>query len=221
MPPALHLARVAEVLPNPSAGRWGRSPAPGAERVSRDAADSKLAARARRGDQAAFEEIVRRFQPAIFALCRSVLKDPDEAWDAVQDSLVRLWERLEGYRGEAPLRVFVSRLALHVAIDHRRRHERCPERAIDPLVLARSGDPARSPADAAEAEELGRRLGLAMSGLAGAHRAILALRELEGLSYSEIARALHIPLGTVMSRLFYARRAMRALLEPATEAWAA
>lgn len=166
--------------------------------------------------------MVQRFQPAVFALCRRVLGDPDEAWDAVQDSLVRLWQRLPDYRGEAPPRVFVSRIALHVAIDHRRSRARIPERAVEPVALARSRDAARGPDGSAEAAELGRELERALSGLAATHRRILELREREGLSYSEIARALHVPIGTVMSRLFYARRSMRALLEPATlSAWAA
>ncbi|MGC4114152.1 MAG: sigma-70 family RNA polymerase sigma factor [Myxococcales bacterium] len=87
--------------------------------------------------------------------------------------------------------------------------------------MARSTDPAHRPDESAEASELGRNVSHAMSGLASAHRTVLRLREWEGLSYSEIAEDQRIPIGTVMSRLFYARRAMRALLEAAAQAWAA
>jgi RNA polymerase sigma-70 factor (ECF subfamily) len=178
----------------------------------RDESDAALAARAIAGDRLAFEALVRRYQRTVLSLCQSVLKEPDDAWDAAQDSFVRLHERLHRYRGEAPLRIFVARLALHVAIDHRRRRQRCPERRVDDRALARLGACGPRPDDELSRRETGESLTAAFEQLGAAQRAILMLREMEGLSYAQIAKSLRIPVGTVMSRLFYARRSLRALL---------
>ena len=174
--------------------------------------DEALAARAVGGDTLAFEALVRRYQRCVLSLCLSVLKDRDEAWDAAQDSFVKLHERLSEYRGEAPVRVFVARLALHMAIDHQRRRQRCPERRFDMAALCRLSASGPRPDEELERREVGRALSQAFAQLGAGQRAILALREVEGLSYAQIARVMSIPLGTVMSRLFYARRALRSLL---------
>lgn len=153
--------------------------------------------------------LLRRFTGLIHQLCRSILKDPDDAADAVQATFIRLHERLPSYRGEAPLRVFVSRVAVRIAIDHRRQLLRRSHGSTPPESAT---DPGPLPDEATSSRELGRTLGRAFEALPPRYQAILELRELEGRSYSEIATALQVPVGTVMSRLFYARRALRDLL---------
>ncbi len=195
--------RPGEVRHN-SKDRRGRSP----QRLE-TLDDSALARWAAQGHRRAFEALLQRFTGLIRQLCLSILKDPDDAADAVQATFIRLHERLPSYRGEAPVRVFVSRVAVRIAIDHRRQLLR---RGHGGTPAEATSDPRPLPDEATCSRELGRTLTRAFQALPPRYQAILELRELEGRSYAEIATALQVPLGTVMSRLFYARRALRDLL---------
>ncbi len=175
--------------------------------------DQELARKAGRGDRVAFAQLIGRHQRTVYYLALSVLGDPDAAWDSAQDTFIRLWDRLSGFRGEAPLKTWISRVAVHVAVDHRRRQKRCPERGLEPPALARMPDRGSLPDDDAHRSEIRDRLARCFERLGAMQRTVLSLREMEGMSYAQIARVLRIPVGTVMSRLFYARRALRALLE--------
>jgi RNA polymerase sigma-70 factor (ECF subfamily) len=183
--------------------------------------EKELVFRAARGDERAFSEIVVRYQRSVYLIARSVLSDPDRAWDAAQDTFIRLYARLGTFRGEAPLKTWITRVALHVAIDHRRRSRRFPEQSIEVTKLARASDPGRLPDEELARVELAREMQGALSRLGTEQRTILTLREVEGLPYAEIAQVLEIPVGTVMSRLFYARHALRELLKSRPEALAA
>jgi RNA polymerase sigma-70 factor (ECF subfamily) len=172
-----------------------------------------LVERAAAGDAAAFAELVRRHQRRVYAVAYSVLGDPDLAWDAAQECFLKLFRRLSTFRGEAPLKAWLSRVALHVALDARRSRVRCPELPFDVAAFAALPDRGELPDERACLREDGERLGQAFAALGELQRSVLTLRELEGLSYAEIAEAMAIPVGTVMSRLFYARRALREQME--------
>jgi RNA polymerase sigma-70 factor, ECF subfamily len=211
---------TAEKVPNERSQR-GRPPCLVLRRPDDDASDAALASRSIRGDESAFAALYSRYRRTVEGLCVSVLHDSDEAADAAQDAMLRLWQRLPDYRSEAPLRIFISRLCLHVAIDHLRRRQRRPERAVDEGQLARAGDERARPDEELQRRQAGRELSRAFARLGEVQRVVLSLREVDGLSYAQIARALKIPLGTVMSRLFYTRRALRSLLAQGGEARAA
>ncbi len=174
--------------------------------------DQELLALAARGDRAAFTKLVERHQRMVYSIALSVLRDADLAWDAAQETFLKLHARLASFRGDAPLRTFLSRIALHVAVDQRRRTVRSPEQPVDGSALSHLPDPHRLADDEVERQELRRQLSQAFGSLQEAQRTALVLREVEGQSYAQIARAMGVPVGTVMSRLFYARRALRALL---------
>ena len=178
-----------------------------------DDPDSELTARAAKGDSTAFTNLVRRHQRMVFHIALAVLHDPDLAMDAAQDTFIRLHANLKGFRGDAPLRTWLSRIALHVAVDHRRKTRRRHEQVVEESALARFEDPAALPDENLAHADLKRRMLGAFEKLNEAQRTILTLRDLEGLAYAQIAKVLRIPVGTVMSRLFYARRALKALLE--------
>lgn len=200
-----------ERLPS-AGGGCGDSPRGAKQAAEQLDADLKLASEAS-AERHAFEALVRRYQRDVYGIALSVLGDPDLAWDAAQECFLKLYRRLATYRGEAPLKAWLSRVALHVALDLRRGRLRIPEVGLEDRALCSLPDDAHRPDERAALSEDGRRLGEAWSSLGEMHQAILSLRELEGLSYAEIAQALEIPVGTVMSRLFYARRTLRERME--------
>jgi RNA polymerase sigma-70 factor (ECF subfamily) len=139
--------------------------------------------------------------------------DGNLADEAAQEAFIRAWQHLPGYRPQSPFRNWLYRIAINVARDVLRREEKMVD--IDSVPVA---DSTRGPQDALEAQELSERVQQAVVSLPPASRAVLVLREYEGLSYKEIADTLGIPMGTVMSRLNYARNSLRESLSPYVEA---
>ncbi|HEY7725754.1 MAG TPA: sigma-70 family RNA polymerase sigma factor [Anaeromyxobacteraceae bacterium] len=186
-----------------------------------EADDLSLVARARAGEGEAFRVLVVRYQRKVYAVALGIVKDRDQAWDVAQEAFVRVHRGLDGFKGESSFSTWVLRIATHIAIDQVR-HERASRReSVDEVresdlggagdgILATSlgADPH---ANALRRELLGK-IEEALAALPAQHRTILVLRELEGLSYEELAVRLEIPKGTVMSRLFHARKKMQALL---------
>jgi RNA polymerase sigma-70 factor (ECF subfamily) len=154
-----------------------------------------------------------------------VLRDPEQARDAVQEGFLKAYRALRRFEGRSRFYTWLYRLVLNVCLDLRRRdrsgrHVEWEEtEAVEPWVgsapLDGSGSLDFAPADAALRKELREQVAAAIEAVPGAARETLILREIEGLSYAEIAEALGIPKGTVMSRLHYARRRVRQLLAAA------
>ena len=183
--------------------------------------DLELVERARDGDPAAFRDLVVRHQRRVYAVALGIVKDRDLAWDVSQEAFVRVHTHLEGFRDESSFATWVHRITAHLAIDALRRERPgrrndvadVPEESLRdaaPGVLATALG--TDPQETVLRRELSDRIGEALDQLPEAHRAILVLREMDGLSYEELAERLGIPKGTVMSRLFHARRKMQALL---------
>ncbi len=185
-------------------------------------ADRELVRRAREGDQAAYRALVERYQRRVFSLALTLLKDRDDAADVAQETFLKAYQGLSSFKGEAGFYTWLYRIANNLAIDliRRRGHtvrEEIDEELLDPeaaqacegLLATRLGV---DPAEEAMRHELGETLERALAELPEKHRAILILREVEGLSYEELSLALDIPKGTVMSRLFHARAKMQRLL---------
>jgi RNA polymerase sigma-70 factor (ECF subfamily) len=181
--------------------------------VDREDPDRALAERAARGDRGAFARLVQSHQRAVYSIALAVLRDADLAWDAAQETFLRLHARIASFRGDAPLKTWISRIALHVAVDQRRRAQRIPEQSVDLTALSSLPDPQRLADEEFERGEMRAQLEEAFAQLGETQRTVLVLREVEGHSYAQIARATRVPVGTVMSRLYYARRALRELLE--------
>ena len=138
--------------------------------------------------------------------------DANLAEDAAQEAFIRAWKHLPSYRPRSPFRNWIYRIANNAALDVlRRRHETVD---VDALPIASSNI---GPEATVEKEERAKRVQQAVLELPDASRAVLILREYEGLSYKEIANTLSIPIGTVMSRLNYARNRLRESLAPCLE----
>jgi RNA polymerase sigma-70 factor (ECF subfamily) len=170
---------------------------------------------AQTGDRSAFEWLVRRHQPRALAVAIGVLHHKEDARDACQEAFLRAYRGLARFDGTSQFSTWLHRIVVNICID-RLRIKSQPTVALDALaaVLPSEDDPART----VEGLQLGGRIGAALAQLSVNHRTALVLREVQGLSYQEIARAMKCSAGTVMSRLFHARKRMQALLlgdEPA------
>lgn len=173
--------------------------------------------RARSGDQDAFGALMRRHYEPIFRLIYSIVHDEHAARDIAQEVWITAWRNLGGFRGDAKFSTWVHPIAVRRAIDHLRSRKRWTARFLPFLTGEennsneagpRTPEPVAegTPRDDAERAESNQRFERALETLPAKHRAVLALREINGLSYDEIANALSIRRGTVMSRLFNARR---------------
>jgi RNA polymerase sigma-70 factor, ECF subfamily len=183
--------------------------------------DLELVEGARGGDPEAFRELVVRYQRRVYAVALGIVKDRDLAWDVSQEAFVRVHQHLSEFREESSFATWVHRITARVAIDVLRKER--PSRRSDvadvPEAVLREAAPGvlatalgTDPRETVLRGELSARLNEALGALPDVHRTILVLRELDGLSYEELAERLGIPRGTVMSRLFHARKKMQALL---------
>jgi RNA polymerase sigma-70 factor (ECF subfamily) len=178
-----------------------------------DRSEFDLIIAARQGDRQAFDELVRRHREAVITVVYRMCGDVHLAQDAAQEAFIRAWQHLSSYQPRSPFRNWVYRIAINAALDTLRavRQEQEP---VDEDTAAAADDRPETLVERAEQAEEVRQ---AVLSLPPASRAVLVLREYEGLSYREIADTLDIPIGTVMSRLSYARGCLRQALAPWVE----
>jgi RNA polymerase sigma-70 factor (ECF subfamily) len=171
----------------------------------------ELVARCLDGSTGAFEPLVRRHEGAALVVARSLLGDPDEAADAVQDAFVRAYRTLGRLRPGSAFgpwfRTIVRNLCLDRLRSPARRRQSLDEQVVDPRVWSEPAGP-----EASERHELSMFVQAALAKLTTEHREVLVLKEMEGLAYEEIATLLGVPKGTVGSRLFHARAALQKVL---------
>lgn len=186
-----------------------------------EADDLSLVRKARAGDDGAFQALVVRYQRKVYAVALGIVRDPDTAWDVAQEAFVRAHGHLSELEGTEAFAKWLFRITSHLAIDSVRRERRSLKDSVEDVAeadLQAGGEGILStplgldPSDNALRRELAGRMTEALAQLPEIHREILVLRELEGLSYEELAERLDIQKGTVMSRLFHARKKMQALL---------
>lgn len=169
-----------------------------------------LVERARGGDEAAFGVLVQSNYEPVFRLVYSIVRNEHDARDVCQEVWLAAWRAIGGFRGDAKFTTWIHPIAVRRAIDHLRSRKRWVARFLP--FLAGDGheppgvDASPDPRQAVEATERTQRFERAIASLPPKHRAVLALREIEGLSYEEIADTMKLRPGTVMSRLHNARR---------------
>ncbi|MBA2356890.1 MAG: sigma-70 family RNA polymerase sigma factor [Actinobacteria bacterium] len=179
--------------------------------------DEALVERTKAGDLDAFEALVKRYRAVVFRVASRIV-GRDEADDVSQDAFLRAFHRLEQFRRDSPFRSWLLRIAHNAALDaleRRRPAEGDPPEDTPEAVPART----RTPADELEVSERRDRLALKLRQVSPAHRTVLVLRDLEGLSYEEIAEVTDSPLGSVKGRLFRARRELMDILRRNTYDW--
>jgi RNA polymerase sigma-70 factor (ECF subfamily) len=173
--------------------------------------ETELVVSAQQGDRNAFSELVRLHTRGVFNVVYRMCGDNLIAEDASQETFIRAWQNLSSYRPQTPLRNWLYRIAFNAGMDMLRKNKRILPDDIEDMHLT-DGQP--SPESLASQNERTAMVQKAILSLPDASRAVLVLKEYEGMSYHEIADALDIPIGTVMSRLNYARKLLKEKLEP-------
>jgi RNA polymerase sigma-70 factor (ECF subfamily) len=179
--------------------------------------DAALVAASQQGDQAAFGEIVRRYQRAVHRLAWSLTRSPSDADDLAQETFVRAWGAIGRFETGQPLYPWLARIVTNQAFSLFRHRRRRPETSIEPLVEAgQQWGVDDDPAEHSAKRERDAHLRECFDQLAPEHQAVLALRSVQDLSYDEIAKVLDVPIGTVMSRLSRARAELKRRLAERT-----
>jgi RNA polymerase sigma-70 factor (ECF subfamily) len=181
--------------------------------------DRELVDAAKAGDREAFRTLFERHHRRAYSLALGVVRNADDALDVVQDAFIKAHRHLDKFEGQSSFYTWLYRIVMNLAIDHIRKHRRA--RAVDftdqvtegdaqvgedsllPRILG--GNPGRALLD----QEIRGRIEQALGELSDNHRAVLVMREMEGLSYEEMAQVMGCSKGTIMSRLFHARKNMQ------------
>src|SRR5437899_122434 len=180
--------------------------------------DDKLVRRAQRGDMVAFEELVLRHRDKIYGRAFSMMRNEEEAVDLSQEAWVKAWQRLKQFQGEASFVTWMTRIVINLCLDQLRKQKRLRAESIEQMDEELGGVERQmpvvtpNPTERLERGELRQRIDEALAKLSYEHRTVLILHEFEELEYKEIAKRMQCSIGTVMSRLFYARRKMAVLL---------
>ena len=172
--------------------------------------ETQLVSQAQNGDRNAFSELVRVHAQGVRNVIYRMCGDGQLAEDAAQETFIRAWLNLSNYRPQTPLRNWLYRIAVNAGTDMLRKEKRILPDNIEDLHLT-DGRP--SPESSVSQQERAKLVQNAILSLPEASRAVLVLREYEELPYQEISSTLDIPIGTVMSRLNYARKLLKEKLE--------
>ncbi|MBB5353531.1 RNA polymerase sigma-70 factor (ECF subfamily) [Haloferula luteola] len=183
--------------------------------------------RARDGDAEAYDELVTRHRGRIFAMIRQMVKNDADAWDLSQEVFIKAWRALPRFEAKAKFSTWLYRIAHNAVYDWARRKrpeaggelndEIFGEERIDPASLTTPSSE-RRPDESLEGDELREKIEAALDKLSPEHREAVLLKDVNGLSYKEIAEVMECTLGTVMSRLFYARKKLQSILKDEYEA---
>ena len=180
--------------------------------------DETLIRRTLDGDLTAFEQLVERHRDIVFRVAARIV-GPDDAEDVSQDTFLRAFNRLGQYRGTASFRTWLLQITQNTALNALAWARRRPLETTGESPETADSDPIRQPATELERRERQERLELKLRGLRAEYRSLLVLRDLEGLSYDEIAEVLEMPLGSVKGRLHRARGELVELLRNNTYDW--
>ncbi len=177
--------------------------------------EAELVKRSRLGDTTAFGRLVTIHRDRIYMIANHILRNNDDALDVTQDTFLRAWKGLVRFDGSASLGSWLSRIASNASIDLIRRRQSHPQTefeavpmAIDTASRTTPSQP-KKPGDSLDQADMRERFEAALGTLSPEHRAVIVLKEIEDLSYQEIADSVGCSIGTVMSRLFYARKKLQ------------
>ena len=185
--------------------------------------DPALVKAAQRGDMLAFEELVARHRDKIYARCYTMLRNEEAALDLSQEAWVKAWQRLAQFQGDSSFATWTTRITINVCLDQLRKNKRQRAESIEEMDEESGGVERQmpvvtvNPTERLERGELRQKIDQALGKLTDEHRSVLVLKEFQEMEYKEIAKTVGCSIGTVMSRLFYARRKMAALLADVRE----
>ncbi|MBX3743251.1 MAG: sigma-70 family RNA polymerase sigma factor [Akkermansiaceae bacterium] len=184
--------------------------------------DFRLVARAQGGDLKSYDALITRHRGKIFAMIRNMIHQEADAWDLSQEVFIKAWQALPRFEAKARFSTWLYRIAHNVVYDFTRKRkiesagelndEIFNRDRIDPAAVATPGV-TEAPDESMAHGELRAKIEAALGKISAEHREVVILKDVQGLSYKEIADAMDCTLGTVMSRLFYARQKLQALLK--------
>ncbi len=189
--------------------------------VSTEADDQQVVEAAKDGDRRAFQELVRRYERKVYAVAYGFLRNPEDALDIVQEAFIKVHRYLPKFEGQSAFYTWLYRITANLCIDHTRRKKRKRDVEYDDRLRHDadaevagpiSGQMGREQVSAVSDREIRTAFLSSLEELSDKHRAVIVMREVQGLSYAEMAEAMECSKGTIMSRLFHARRNMQKLL---------
>jgi RNA polymerase sigma-70 factor (ECF subfamily) len=202
---------------NPQNKPSKESPEPGNE-----PSDEELVVRAQSGDSGAYDELVTRHRGRIFAMIRQMVKNEADAWDLSQEAFIKAWKALPRFEVKARFSTWLYRIAHNTVYDWvRKKRPEAGSELNDEIFGEGQVDPSsmttpsveQGPDEALKSTELRERIEAALAKLSPEHRQSVVLKDAQGLAYKEIAEVMDCSIGTVMSRLYYARQKLQELLK--------
>jgi RNA polymerase sigma-70 factor (ECF subfamily) len=183
--------------------------------------DRALITQAKGGDTRAFRTLVERHQRRAFAIALGLVRDENDAREIVQEAFIRVYRGLETFEGTSSFFTWLYRIVTNLSIDLMRKPARREVEPVDPALLDDATEQpfmarleGADPFDVVRRSEMRERIEAALEALPDYHRGVILMREVEGMSYEEMAESMGVSKGTIMSRLFHARRKLqRALAE--------
>lgn len=180
------------------------------------AEDAALVERARRGDSQAFATLFEKYREKVYRVIFGYLHEKEDALDITQEAFIKAFKNLEGFEGKSGFYTWLTQIAINLAIDARRKRARrkivALEDYMDPRVKLGGTTEPLSPENKLAEKEMRERYFDALEQISEKHRTVFLLHTVEGMAYKEIADTLEISIGTVMSRLHYARKHLQELL---------
>jgi len=191
-----------------------------------DVSELDLVKQCQTGDTQAFDQLVSRYRTRVFGMIYNMVRNEQDAWDLAQDSFVKAWKSIGRFRSQSSFYTWIYRIVMNVTIDWlRKKQVKGTGTEFDDSVQLKEIDPASRTSPKAEAlphehmerGEIRARIDAAIAQLSPEHRAVILMKETEDMQYHEIAEALGCSIGTVMSRLFYARKKLQTSLRDVYE----
>ncbi len=187
----------------------------------KDRVEETLIIRCRRGDLDAFEELIGRYERNVFNIVYRFAGNYEEAKDWSQEAFVRIYKSLKKFRGKSSFHTWLYRVVTNLCLDQLRKKSKLQLQSLDDPMKSEEGELKRdipdnkgNPQEIVERKELDEYIQEALEELSEEHRTVIILRDIQGLSYNEIAEVINCSLGTVKSRISRARETLREKLEP-------
>jgi len=191
-----------------------------------DVSELELVKRCQAGQTDAFDELVTRYRIRVFAMIYNMVHNEQDAWDLAQESFVKAWKSIKRFRRHSSFYTWIYRIVMNVTIDWlRKKQVKGVGAEFDDSIQLQEVDPASRtlpkadplPHERMQRSEIREKIDNAIKQLSPEHRAVILMKEIEGMQYHEIAETLGCSIGTVMSRLFYARKRLQNLLRDVYE----
>lgn len=207
------------IMAEPATRNESNRPEPPSASVAPPPDEGVLVKRARQGDLGAYDELVRRYQERIYATVYHMTSNHEDANDLAQEAFIKAYQALKSFKGGSSFYTWVYRIAVNKTINFLKQRKNKAHLSLDDLDFNAEHDPdlvalisEKTPRREINLTELHEKLNEAMQKLSEPHRLVVTLHDVQGLSHEEIAEIMDCNIGTVRSRLFYARQQLQAYL---------